>query len=98
MHILPESELENNYADVYNNLYMGLTNVNLKVKNIKNPARVLDKNFLVDSGAIYTVVPADELKKIGIEPQREETFSLADGTTVKRKIGSALYEFQGTEA
>lgn len=25
-------------------------------------------------------------------------FSLADGTTIRRKVGNALYEFQGVEA
>ena len=77
---------------------MGMTQVNLKVKNPSNPAKVFEGEFLVDSGATYTVVPETTLRKLGIKPQREETFSLADGRLIKRQVGSALYEFEGTEA
>lgn len=38
------------------------------------------------------------MRRLGITPQREEQFSLADGTTITRKVGNALYEFQGVEA
>jgi len=76
---------------------MGMTQVTLKVKNPKSPSRVFEEQFLVDSGATYTVAPEGILKKIGIKPQREETFSLADGRLIKRKVGSAFYEFEGIE-
>jgi len=33
------------------------------------------------------------LDQLGIEPYKEMSFSLADGTTVKRKISSAYFEF-----
>lgn len=77
---------------------MGVTEVSLKIKNPQRPSKVFEGNFLVDSGATYTVVPATELKKLGIKPQREETFSLADGRLIKRKVGSAMYEYEGVEA
>ena len=72
-----------------------MTKVSLKVKNPANPAKVFEGKFLVDSGASYTVVPAKILEKIGIKPHGEEEFSLADGKIIKRKVGSAFYEFQG---
>lgn len=77
---------------------MGITDVVLKVKNPRDPKKAYEGRFLVDSGATYTVVPSRILKKLGIKPQREEEFSLADGSTIKRKVGSAFYEFQGNEA
>ena len=43
-------------------------------------------NFLVDSGAGYTLLPYDVWKSLGLEPGREETFRLADGTPVTRSI------------
>jgi clan AA aspartic protease len=79
-------------------LGMGLTKVLLKIKNVYDPSKEIEEKFLVDSGAIYTVVPGDKLKKIGIKPSREESFSLADGTDVIRKIGYVLYEFEGNIA
>lgn len=75
-----------------------MTDVTLKVKNLKNPSKAFEGEFLVDSGATYTVVPGEILKKIGITPQREEKFSLADGRIITRKVGNAIYEFEGVEA
>jgi len=74
-----------------------MTEVRLKVKNPMIPSKVFEGKFLVDSGATYTVVPKEILKKLGIKPVGEEEFSLADGRTISRKVGSALYEYQGIE-
>lgn len=77
---------------------MGLTNVLVTVKNPADPKKKFTGEFLVDSGATFTVLPSRVLKNLGIKPNREEAFSLADGTTIKRKVGNALYEYQGTES
>ncbi len=77
---------------------MGITTVRLTVKNPAQPEKIFAENFLVDSGATYTIVPADILQRLNIQPVREETFSLADGRLVKRKVGNALFEFQGIES
>lgn len=77
---------------------MGMTNVRLKIKNPRNPRQEYEGRFLVDSGATYTVVPGNILDGLGIKPQREEEFSLADGSTIKRKVGNALYEYEGKES
>lgn len=69
--------------------------VGIKVSNPADPAKSYQNKFLVDSGAIYSVVPAKELKKIGISPLEEEEFSSADGRIVKRKIGNVMYEYKG---
>ena len=42
--------------------------------------------FLVDSGAKYTLLPFKNWKAIGLKPVRRLTFVLADGTKVKRNI------------
>lgn len=77
---------------------MGITTVKLTVKNPAQPQKKYSQNFLVDSGATYTVVPGDILQAMGIMPTREESFSLADGRIVKRKVGNALYEYQGIQS
>jgi predicted aspartyl protease len=53
---------------------MGITFVEVKVANPAKPKKAKTFEFLVDSGAFYTVVPEKELKKLGIKPSREETF------------------------
>lgn len=76
---------------------MGMTDVKLQIRSLKNPKkRVIDK-FLVDSGAFYTVLPQKIVEKLGVKPDYEQEFSLADGTAIKRKIGSAFIKFQDKE-
>ncbi len=78
-------------------VYMGITQVSLIIKNLANPKRQFEGNFLVDSGATHTVVPSSVLKKLGIKSQGIEKFVLADGKIIERKVGSVLYEYQGIE-
>jgi aspartyl protease family protein len=42
--------------------------------------------FLVDSGATYTLVPAEASRLLELQPKRTVTFSLADGTTIERRV------------
>ncbi|MBM2813316.1 MAG: Aspartyl protease [Ignavibacteria bacterium] len=49
---------------------MGLTKVKLMVKPTREDKKNININFLVDSGAVYILVPAKELKKIGIKPYK----------------------------
>ena len=42
--------------------------------------------FLIDSGAKYTVLPNETWKSIGLAPKRRLTFILADGTQIERDI------------
>lgn len=77
---------------------MGLTKVTLKVRNVKDLKKVFIGEFLVDSGATHTVVPTEVLKKLGIKPHGEEMFVLADGEIIRRKVGSAFYEYDGKKA
>ena len=44
-------------------------------------------SLLVDSGATYTLLPTEVWESIELEPTREQTFTLADGTRVQRRIG-----------
>ena len=74
---------------------MGKTFVKMKVSNPARPKKFATHEFLVESGAVYSVLPAAELKKIGIKPVREEEFLLANGETVKKGVGNALFEYQG---
>src|SRR5256885_16576279 len=74
---------------------MGLTNQKLIVKENRRSRRKTSVRFLIDSGAVYSLVPAPTLKKLGIRPHRRVDFALADGTTITRQVGDAYFEFQG---
>lgn len=43
-------------------------------------------SFLVDSGASYTLVPAEQCRLLELQPKRTLAFTLADGTTVERRV------------
>ena len=74
---------------------MGITNAILRVKEHRKSEKVAEVNFLVDSGAVYSLVPGKILDQLEIEPYKEMSFSLADGTTLQRKVCSAYFEFEG---
>jgi predicted aspartyl protease len=63
---------------------MGVTYVEGTVTGVKNKKAFV--RFLVYSGVIYTLLPHKDWKAIGLSPKRSVTFTLADGTTIERKI------------
>ena len=73
---------------------MGITNAKLVVKKSYEAEDSAEVNFLVDSGAAYSVVPGDLLESLGIMPNRSQQFSLADGTIIERAMGDCFYIFQ----
>ena len=73
---------------------MGMTHVEIDVASVARPDLVETVDFLVDSGATYSVVPSDVLDRLGIEPLAEQVFRLADGRRVSRKKGVAVFKFR----
>ena len=74
---------------------MGLTYKSIKVKANFEALAERDVDFMVDSGAVYSLVPGDTLQELGIKPHRKLTFVLADGTKIERQVGDAYFEYQG---
>lgn len=72
---------------------MGLTFLEIEVGNPANPEVTKPVEFLIDSGAIYSVVPAPLLEELGIKPLTEEEFRLANGEKIVRKKGGALFKY-----
>ena len=72
---------------------MGLTVLELEVGNPVSPEVTEKVEFLIDSGAIYSVVPARVLERLGIRPLTEQQFRLADGTKITRKKGGAVFRY-----
>lgn len=71
---------------------MGLTKVLAKVSKA---GKSRDVEFLVDSGATYTLLPEKICKDFKLKPMREAVFTLADGTTIKRKVSEIHFEYKG---
>lgn len=49
--------------------------------------------MLIDSGAIYSVMPPPILDRLGILPLTEQKFRLANGSRIAREKGIALFKY-----
>ena len=58
---------------------MGFTKATLTIKSLSDPKKQRTGEFLVDSGAFYTVLPKRLVKQLDIKPSFEQEFTLADG-------------------
>lgn len=74
---------------------MGMTHVTVTVRNPAKPGKTWEGLFLVDTGAVDTLVPGKFLREIGLVPRAERTYGLADGSEVKMKIATGELEFMG---
>ena len=54
-------------------------------------------NFLVDSGASYSLLPRDVWQALKLEPKRPASFTLADGTTVHRSVSECHIALAGQD-
>jgi clan AA aspartic protease len=71
---------------------MGLTVLEVEVANPATPEKTEMVEFLIDSGAIYSVVPTPILERLGIRPLSQQQFRLADGSKIVRKKGVAVFK------
>ncbi len=76
---------------------MGITSISATITDLSG-TRKTTGNFLVDTGASYTVLPKSMADKLKLKPERSQEFSLADGSTVKRSLGSAVVKIDGKQA
>src|SRR3954470_17385712 len=72
---------------------MGITVLTVDIANPANPDNSRSIEFLVDTGAIHSVVPAEILNDLGIKPTGVREFRLADGSKIERKKGVALFRY-----
>src|SRR5678815_3222550 len=72
---------------------MCLTHVAVSLLNSAASSDTYNADFLVDTGAMYTMAPASELKKIGIEPDGKDLFELANGELIEFEYGVAKLKF-----
>jgi predicted aspartyl protease len=72
---------------------MGLTFLPIEIANPANPDVTCHLEFLIDSGAIYSVAPTAVLEQLGIKPLTNAVFRLADGSKITRKRGGAVFKY-----
>ena len=74
---------------------MGLTHIELTVSNPQEPDRRESLRFLIDSGALYSIVEANILDRIGITRKGTKRFILTNGAHIDRATGTADFEYDG---
>lgn len=74
---------------------MGATHVTVTIRNPAHPQKSWEGLFLVDTGAIDSLVPGDRLESIGLQPKAQRTYELADGREIKMNITTGDIEFMG---
>jgi predicted aspartyl protease len=65
----------------------------MQVANPARPDKTEELEFLIDSGAIYSVVPTPILRRLKIRPLATEDFSLANGSHIQRRKGVAVFKY-----
>ena len=73
---------------------MGLTVLEIEVGNPATPEVTERIEFLIDSGAVYSLVPAQVLRKLHIKPHSIREFVLADGQVITRRLATATFEYE----
>ena len=74
---------------------MGITNVEGIIYRPDGLEPRLEVTFLVDSGAVYSLLPAAVWQQLGLAAEGEVDFSLADGTLITRGVSECRFEIAG---
>ena len=74
---------------------MGATYVTVTIRNPAAPERHWTGRFLVDTGAIDSLVPRPHLQAIGLHPLAQEEYVLADGSPIALDTTVGRIEFLG---
>jgi clan AA aspartic protease len=77
---------------------MGLTSVPGTVRRPDGRGRPIEIDFLVDSGALYSVLPEEVWRALRLRPTRTAKFGLADGTVIQRRVSECRFEIGGQGA
>lgn len=75
-------------------LAVGYVRVSARIYNMRDPSRFVDFEGVVDTGAVYTVVPRGLLERIDVEVVERRRFK-AFGEVVERDVGVAVIEIMG---
>lgn len=77
---------------------MGQFSVRVAIANPSDPARRVDIELLVDTGATLSWVPRAIIEQVGVPRLSRRQFLVADGRTVERDTAGAIVRIDGSEA
>jgi clan AA aspartic protease len=71
---------------------MGITLTLARISNPRRPRLAAEVEFLIDTGALYSVIPLPTTRKLRLTKLEREEFTLADGTHRAYDVGEAFFE------
>ena len=74
---------------------MGITQVTVTIRNPADLEKAWEGLFLVDTGATDSLIPRQHLEAIGLKPEGQRVYELADGSELKMDITIGRIEFMG---
>ena len=74
---------------------MGVTHVTVTIRNPADPSRSWQGPFLVDTGAIDSLVPRTHLEAIGLKPAAQRVYETADGRQITMDVTIGRVEVMG---
>ena len=77
---------------------MGVTYIQARLRRPDGRGPTRTVRFLVDSGAIYSVLPEKIWRALRLRAERKVEFTLADGTPIERGASECRFEIQGKAA
>src|SRR2546423_6535114 len=73
---------------------MEMFKVKVRVANPDDQERLFDEMFWVNTGALYSFVPAARLEGIGLKPRRSRELIMADGRQATMQLGEAPFTIE----
>ncbi len=77
---------------------MGFVNAKARLEEVRLAERRQEVELMVDTGALYSIVPASVLRALGIQPIHRLEFELANGQPIERDAGEARFFYDGRKA
>ena len=77
---------------------MGVTYIQARLRRPDGRGPTRTVRFLVDSGAIYSELPAKIWRALRLRAERKVEFTLADGTPIEPGVSECRFEIQGKAA
>ena len=76
----------------WNSLYMGTFSVSASLVNPQRPEQRLTLDLLVDTGATWTMLPEEIVRRLGLSAARQRAVTLASGERVTYPAGQVAIE------
>lgn len=77
---------------------MGIMHVGAVVRRGDGRGKGVEVRLLVDTGAVYSVLPHQVWRTLKLRPMDRAEFALADGSVISRDVSECRFEIHGKAA